>query len=225
VHIKPPLPGDSPTSTHLSSVDSLSQPPTSQMTFFNVLGQALDIIKPLLKAPLPKGSPHTLVDLLTPYTPIQDSVLSYLEIRDVLALSRTMRALRDSYKIVERAEFNINNDLKWFFDSPTVFRSLQVEHDVLICGPFVYSFMARHLTAPLATSLHELCDIVVEDGDHAVALAQFLSSQGYKDDGDPLIESTHRVSNFCVANYSSLLTQFARGEPPSATHPPALSYK
>jgi hypothetical protein len=81
---------------------------------------------------LPETSPLTLVDLLTLHTPVQDGVLSYLEIRDVIALSKTARALKDSYKVVEKTQFNIDKELNVFFDSPDAFPSLQAEHDILI---------------------------------------------------------------------------------------------
>lgn len=103
--------------------------------------------------PLPKtfsaeASPPTLVDLLTLQTPVQDSVLSYLEIRDMIALSKTAKAIKNSYKVVEKIQFNINKELSLFFDSPNAFRSLQAEHDILIYGPTAYNFVARHLVEP-----------------------------------------------------------------------------
>jgi hypothetical protein len=142
---------------------------------------------------LPETSPPTLVDLLTLHTPVQDGVLSYLEIRDVIALSKTARALKDSYKVVEKTQFNIDKEMNVVFDSPDAFPSLQAEHDIPIYGPTAYSFVARHLVEPVIWNSLGLFNLVVQTGKHAVALARFLSCQGFEDDGFPLTDSIHQT--------------------------------
>ena len=122
-----------------------------------------------------------LADLLTRFTPVQDSVLCYLNIRDILAISRTTKALSGFVGIVERTQFDVTKRLERFFKHPKAFRSLQAKHNIVIGGTFALGFMSRnHLNTSLqevdACSLNEL---LVQQGAHAQALQSFLVSEGY----------------------------------------------
>jgi hypothetical protein len=72
----------------------------------------------------PATTARTLVEMLTQYVPVQELVLDHLEIRDVLALTKTTKSFRDFYHIVERTQLNIDKELGHFFTSPIDFRSL-----------------------------------------------------------------------------------------------------
>ena len=123
-----------------------------------------------------------LLDLLTTYTPVQDSVLRYLDIGDIIALSRTTKAFSDYVGLVQRTQFNINEKLKAFVTDPKAFRSLQAKHNILISGSFAFSFMLRR---PLSFCLFDgptlmLHRLLVERGPHAEALRLFLENEGYR---------------------------------------------
>ncbi|KAI4676399.1 uncharacterized protein J4E88_007315 [Alternaria novae-zelandiae] len=136
-------------------------------------------------------SPHfKLLDLLTTYTPAQDSVLRHLDIGDIIALSRTTKAFSDYVGLVERTQFNINEKLKLFVRDPNAFRSLQAKHNILISGSFALSFMLRR---PLSFSLFDgptnmLYRLLVEKGPHAEALRSFLENEGYRVIGNPITD-------------------------------------
>ncbi|KAI4617095.1 uncharacterized protein J4E87_008609 [Alternaria ethzedia] len=123
-----------------------------------------------------------LADLLTRFTPVQDSVLRHLDIGDIIALSRAAKAFSDYVRLVERTQFNINEKLKVFVTSPNAFRSLQAKHNILISGSFAFGFMLRiplnfHLFDIPTTMLDRL---LVEKGPHAEALRSFLENEGYR---------------------------------------------
>jgi hypothetical protein len=125
--------------------------------------------------------PRTLVQVFTRYTPVQDTVLANLEIRDVLSLSQVAKAFRDCYHIVKRTQFNIDEQLARFFTWPLKFRSLQAEHNIIISGDFAFDFMARRMLGrDLAFRESNLNTVVVERGQHATALSELLSHEGYR---------------------------------------------
>ncbi|KAI4934814.1 hypothetical protein J4E85_002674 [Alternaria conjuncta] len=123
-----------------------------------------------------------LADLLTCFTPVQDSVLRHLDIGDIIALSRAAKAFTDYVRLVERTQFNINEKLKVFVTSPNAFRSLQAKHNILISGSFAFGFMLR---IPLNFRMFDipttmLDRLLVERGPHAEALRSFLENEGYR---------------------------------------------
>jgi hypothetical protein len=124
--------------------------------------------------PLPPQAP--LVHLLTRYTPIQHAVLVHLDNRDVLALSKTTRAFRNFFKLVERTQYNINDFLRPFL-SPQAFRSIQAQHNVLIAGSAAWCFMARKPLSELPSHHDYFNYLVVEKGPHAIALFHYLNSE------------------------------------------------
>jgi hypothetical protein len=140
--------------------------------------------------PLPPLPP--LVRLLTQYTPIQDAVLIHLDNRDVLALSKTTRAFRDFFRLVERTQYNINDFLRHFV-SPQAFRSMQAQHNVLIAGSAAWVFMARKSFSEVPCNQDYLNSMVVEKGVHGVALFRFLDLEGYQPQPPPTINSHTRT--------------------------------
>jgi hypothetical protein len=141
--------------------------------------------------PLPPQAP--LVRLMTRYTPIQDAVLAHLDNRDVLALSKTTRAFRDFFKLVERTQYNINDFLKPFV-SPQAFRSLHAQHNVLIAGPAACCFMARKPLSELPSHHGYFNYLVFEKGPHAIALFTYLNSERYPPILPPSINGQNRTS-------------------------------
>lgn len=121
----------------------------------------------------------TLLELLARYTPVQNSVLRHLEIREVISLTKTTKAFADFTKIVERTQFNINDWLKPFFD-PISFRSLQAKHNIFIGSTFAYKIVAR-TTPAIYRNGTALDGIFVEEGSHETALIEFVVEQGYRE--------------------------------------------
>jgi len=135
-----------------------------------------------------------LADLLKRFTPVQDSVLRYLNIRDIVALSRTTKALSGCVDIVERTQFDVNTRLKRFFKNPKAFRSLQAKHNIVISGTFALRFISRNwLSSELRNKSIMLDKFLVAKGPDAEALKSFLTSEGYKlssDDPVPPVSSS-----------------------------------
>jgi hypothetical protein len=123
-----------------------------------------------------------LVDLLTRYAPVQDTVLRHLSIGDIVALSRTAKQLSGCVGLVERTQFDINKRLERFFNNPKAFHTLQAQHNIVITGSFVLGFMLRKwLSRELEEG--EVCaleSLLVQKGSDAVALRSFLVSEGYQ---------------------------------------------
>jgi hypothetical protein len=91
----------------------------------------------------------SLIDLLTPrYAPIQSFIISCLDIGDIVALTRTCRALTDNYSTSKALKFDINILLKIWFQDPCAFRSVQGQCHALKDRPY--------------TSLHRACFKVSE---------------------------------------------------------------
>jgi hypothetical protein len=129
--------------------------------------------------PLPCGD---LVDLLTRYAPVQDTVLRHLSIGDIVALSRTAKELSGCVGLVERTQFDINKRLERFFKNPKAFRTLQAQHNIVITGCFVLGFMLRKWLSPKLEE-GDVCaleSLLVQKGPDAVALRSFLVSEGYQ---------------------------------------------
>jgi hypothetical protein len=114
----------------------------------------------------------TLINLLTQYTPVQDSVLRQLEIKDVLALTKTTKLFGDFMKTVEKTQFKINDALKEFFD-PIALRQIQASHNVLITGSFAYAFMARQRVVD-SSDQPKLDYVIAEQGTPFQALKGIL---------------------------------------------------
>jgi hypothetical protein len=84
-----------------------------------------------------------LVDLMTRYVPVQNSLLANLDIIDIIALSRTTKAFAKLYQSSLKMQFNIN---------ATSNNSLRRPKPSGICKPSEMLLLSRRL---LMTSLHE----------------------------------------------------------------------
>ncbi|KAG9194089.1 hypothetical protein G6011_04124 [Alternaria panax] len=130
---------------------------------------------------LPPRKPRkpTIVDLLTRYTPVQDIVLAELDIVDIISLSRTTKAFQGYVKLVGGTQFNVDERLKHFVTSPSSFRVLQANHNIIIAGNFAYEFMARKPFGE-TTGKRQLDGLLAQKGANAAALQCFLESDGFR---------------------------------------------
>lgn len=119
----------------------------------------------------------SLISLLTDYTPVQDSLLRQLEVRDVFSLTNSMKAFSGFMRTVEKTQFNINAWLKPFFD-PIAFRNLQAKHNILIGGNLAYAFFMRNSMQKLGFG-PALRGLWVQRGEREQVLVDFLEDQGY----------------------------------------------
>ncbi|KAH6639165.1 hypothetical protein C7974DRAFT_449101 [Boeremia exigua] len=85
----------------------------------------------------------TLIDLLsTTYAPIQTMILPYLDVGDVIALGRTCKGFGQIQPVLEATTYNINHQLKKFFQDPIEFRSVLGECNGLIGRDFARQFLS-----------------------------------------------------------------------------------
>src|SRR5438552_4122102 len=96
----------------------------------------------LARLPADPAEPR-LVDIFNRITPFQDSLLSQLEIRDILSLRLATKELSDPFKTVITTQFQIDHPLEEFFKTPVQFRNLQAQYGVLITGPLALEFFSR----------------------------------------------------------------------------------
>ena len=71
------------------------------------------------------------------------SICSYLDVKSIIALSRTCKALSDLYKINCGLRWNINKDLKRFVAQPQYLRSELAKVNAIITGDFACQFFSR----------------------------------------------------------------------------------
>jgi hypothetical protein len=117
----------------------------------------------------------SLVSLLTPrYAPIQSCILSCLDIGDIVALSRTCRALTNTYPTFKTLNFNINEHLKLWFNDPCAFRSVQGQCNALITDSLATEFFMRKRKAHRRTRL----SIYVSEN-HVTPLHEYLELESY----------------------------------------------
>jgi hypothetical protein len=74
----------------------------------------------------------SLIDFLSLwYAPIQSGILSYLRASDVSMVSRTSRYLSGLWKTFVATAYNINHNLRGYFDNPNRFRTAQSQCDAV----------------------------------------------------------------------------------------------
>ncbi|KAJ4368663.1 hypothetical protein N0V86_009572 [Didymella sp. IMI 355093] len=120
------------------------------------------------------GTMVTLVDLLSStYAPVQAMIISYIRVRDTIALLGTCKELRIHMPaFLSATGYNINYRLKRFFADPKQFRSVQGAVRALIFGDF-----ARIFLAGTARKTYEM-KIAVETG-WGYLLHDYLGNEGY----------------------------------------------
>jgi hypothetical protein len=95
----------------------------------------------------------SFIDLTDRYVPVQSSVLRQLEIRDIIALSRTCKRLNHVYDTTMRTQYNINDALEPYFKSPLEFRQIQAKTDAILCDAAALCFFLRKPLAEITGRL------------------------------------------------------------------------
>jgi hypothetical protein len=114
-----------------------------------------------------------LRDLLSSrLAPIQDTLMSVLEIADIIALRQTCKAVcAEITDKLETQDYNINLTLKRWFTDPIAFRSTQAGCNALILGRLPFHFMSRR------KSQHDVLHIAC--GEQIETMEGFLEADGY----------------------------------------------
>lgn len=85
----------------------------------------------------------TLLEDPERFWPINQHIFSSLDIKDIIALSRTCTALTHVYERLVPLLWNIDARLRTFFDDPLTFRNHLCTADGLVAGTFALQFFAR----------------------------------------------------------------------------------
>jgi hypothetical protein len=114
-----------------------------------------------------------LRDLLSSrLAPIQDTLMSVLEVADIIALRQTCKAVfTEITDKLEMQDYNINLTLKRWFTDPIAFRSTQAACNALILGRLPFHFMSRR------KSQHDVLHIAC--GEQTETMEGFLEADGY----------------------------------------------
>jgi hypothetical protein len=109
--------------------------------------------------------------------PVFDTLCTYLEPPDLLAIRRTTKEFAALYSYVGASQFKINLLLKRFVEDPIALRSTLATHDALISGSAALQLFER-----VVWSDSDL-DIYVENDENNTALLTlrdyFIKSEGY----------------------------------------------
>ncbi len=107
--------------------------------------------------------------------PIRDQICSSLSIDAIIALSRTCKALSQTYQDLLPTQFNIDVKLSRFVTDPRRFRLQMRDDEALISGSFAVQYFDR------TTYADSDLDVFVEHGDHVKGLDDYLTSaEGYQ---------------------------------------------
>jgi hypothetical protein len=117
----------------------------------------------------------SFIDLIDRYVPVQSSLLRQLEIRDIIALSRTCKKLSHVYGTTIRTQYNINDALKPYFKSPLEFRKVQAKTDAILCEEAALCFFLRE---PLTGVTGRLI-IFARKGSSLKTMRAFLLDDGW----------------------------------------------
>lgn len=141
-----------------------------------------------LNTPTKQSSNSPLLDIFTQYERynlIFDNIYQRLDIKDIIAVSRTCSTLSSFYKNMLPCRWNINRRLARFFNDPKEFRSRLGRAEALISGTFALLFFAQLYW------LDSGLDIYVRQGSKADALIRYIGedksymfdySYGWSDD-------------------------------------------
>jgi hypothetical protein len=133
-----------------------------------------------LMGPTKRASSSPLLDIFTQhehYHLIFDNVYQRLDIKDIIAISRTCKKLSSFYKKMLPCRWNINRRLARYVNDPKAFRQILGEADALISGTFALLFFAQLYW------LDSGLDIYVRQGSKADALIRYIGEdKSYKFD-------------------------------------------
>jgi len=118
----------------------------------------------------------SVVDLLSiQYAPIQTAMMVYLEVRDVMALSRTCVGLKPLWPMMLSKGYRINELLRFFVTDPNEFRSTQRQCDALVSGDFARRFITRSSMPCRFSKIY-----IHVDKKNAHILKAYLQLEGYQ---------------------------------------------
>lgn len=127
-----------------------------------------------------QASHSPLLNLLTQYERynlVFNNIYQRLDIKDVIAISRTCKRLSSFYNNMLPCQWNINRRLARFVNDPKEFRSRLGEADALISGTFALLFFAQLYW------LDSGLDIYVRQGSKADAFIRYIGEdQSYQFD-------------------------------------------
>ncbi|KAI5816259.1 hypothetical protein BZA77DRAFT_61520 [Pyronema omphalodes] len=76
-------------------------------------------------------------------SPVAGRLAQYLDIADLISLSRASTRMYSAFKAIQNAQWNINNFLSAYFTNPKAFRSILGECDAFISGSAALQFFDR----------------------------------------------------------------------------------
>ena len=132
----------------------------------------------------PLASPPTFLSTfnLDSNYPIFKRFCDLLSIAEIVALTRTCKALSNLYRYLLPMHWDIDKNLRRFVDDPYRFRSQMGKCDALISGSFAVQFFER------VTWTASDLDIFIQEGNRANAFKEHL----IKIEGYALVKSQHR---------------------------------
>ncbi|MCJ1392446.1 hypothetical protein MMC18_005313 [Xylographa bjoerkii] len=115
---------------------------------------------------------NTLLDFLAQheqYYPMFDRLYSYLDVSDIVALTRTCKQFSGLDKLLLNTQWNVDRRLRRFVGNPKEFRALLGRHDALVSGDFALQFFERQVRQDCDL------DIFVRKGSDTLALCNYLT--------------------------------------------------
>jgi hypothetical protein len=109
-----------------------------------------------------------------PVLPINAVLVPYLDVLDLVRLTRVCKDLSAVYQGALKTQWDINTHLKPFFNDPLAVRQLQADTGALVTGQLAFDFFSR-----CRTDITNPFSIVVRPGENADAITTFLQSQSY----------------------------------------------
>ncbi len=114
---------------------------------------------------------------------IVSTICSLLQIGDIVALTRTCKALSKLYQCLLPSQWNVDRYLGRFISNPQHFRSLMGRHGALVSGPLAMRFFERALWKG-----SDNLAIFVQEGRSAEAFCAYLT----RVEGYDLAQSSYR---------------------------------
>jgi hypothetical protein len=146
----------------------------------------------------------SLIDLLNMmYAAIQTNILRYLNVVDVICLSKTSRRL-NLWHIEQATTYNIDYHLRGYFSKPCTFRRLQRDIGILVAGNFAQKFLAGKLKG------QDRFRVFVRHQEYA-RLESFLKQEGYTRESsateDPMFIKEDSAKRLKIKGYPTRRTE------------------
>lgn len=176
--------------SQLSAVRRKQSPERLRKQSVNNSNPAVEKVTGWINKPAQKSRHSPLLDFFTQYERhlvVFDNVYRYLEIKDILSITRTCKTLSSFYSNMLPCRWNINRRLARFVNDPKEFRSQLGQADAFISGTFALLFFAQLYW------LDSGLDIYVRHGSKADALVRYIGedknyefdySYGWSDDDE-----------------------------------------